>query len=135
LGDLWQRTLSTWKEQTRRLKRDTYALYLTLKDPRVPWYARLNAGLVVAYAFSPIDLIPDFIPVLGYLDDLVIVPLGIALTLRLIPPAVLADARARSEAAHAASKPVNWAAGAAIVAVWLVSAALLITLLVRHFRH
>ena len=90
LAGMWQRTFSAWRERARRLKRDTYALYLALKDPRVPWYARLLAGLVVAYAFSPIDLIPDFIPVLGYLDDLLIVPLGIVLTLRLIPPAVMA---------------------------------------------
>ncbi len=87
-------SLAAWKRRARQLKRDTYALYLALKDPRAPWYARLVAGLVVAYAFSPIDLIPDFIPVLGYLDDLLIVPLGIALTLKLMPPGVLADARA-----------------------------------------
>ena len=128
------RTFSAWKQRARQLRRDTYALYLALKDPRAPWYARLVAGLVVAYAFSPIDLIPDFIPVLGYLDDLVIVPLGVALTLKLMPPAVLADARARAEAATAPGKPVNWAAGAVIAAVWLLLAALLIALLVRRIR-
>jgi uncharacterized membrane protein YkvA (DUF1232 family) len=132
LGGRFRPTFSAWKERARRLKRDTFALYLALKDPRVPWYARLAAGLVVAYAFSPIDLIPDFVPVLGLLDDLVIVPLGIALTLRLIPAAVLADARARAEAAHPSGKPVNWVVGAVIVVVWLLLAALVIALLVRR---
>ena len=72
--------LSAWQRRAGQLKRQTYAVYLAIKDPRTPWYARVAAGLVVAYAFSPIDLIPDFIPVLGYLDDLIIIPLGIALT-------------------------------------------------------
>src|SRR5512133_2083248 len=128
------RTFSAWKQRALQLRRDTYALYLALKDPRAPWYARLVAGLIVAYAFSPIDLIPDFIPVLGYLDDLVILPLGIALALKLIPPAVLADARARAEAALAPGKPVNWAAGAVIATIWLLLAGLLIVLLLRYMR-
>src|SRR5512137_362302 len=80
------------KDAARRLKVETYALYLACRDPRTPWYAKAWAVLVVAYAFSPIDLIPDFVPVLGYLDDLVIIPLGIWLALRMIPPAVMADA-------------------------------------------
>src|SRR6478752_7495834 len=97
--------LEHWKQWARQLKRELYALYLAYKDPRVPWYARLVAACVVGYAFSPIDLIPDPIPVLGYLDDLVIVPAGIALVLRLIPAEVMTDSRAR--AAVAAERPTN----------------------------
>src|SRR5918998_6471079 len=95
---MMQRSIANWKQRARQLKRELYALYLAYKDPRVPWYARLFAACVVGYAFSPIDLIPDPIPVLGYLDDLLLVPLGIALAVRLIPPQVLADCRARAEA-------------------------------------
>lgn len=99
--------LNRWKHWARTLKREVYALYLAYRDPRVPWYARLLAGVVVAYAFSPIDLIPDFIPVLGYLDDLLLVPLGIALVIRLIPPHVLAECRAEAGRIMAAGKPTN----------------------------
>jgi uncharacterized membrane protein YkvA (DUF1232 family) len=118
----------------RRLKVETYALYLAYRDPRVPWYARLFAAVVVGYAFSPIDLIPDFIPVLGYLDDLLLVPAGIWLALRMIPPQVLADCRVRAQAAMQAGKPVNRIAAAVIVGVWLLLAALAIFLLVRAVR-
>jgi uncharacterized membrane protein YkvA (DUF1232 family) len=81
--------IETWKQKARELRTETYALYLAVKDPRVPWYAKFSAVCVVAYALSPIDLIPDFIPVLGYVDDLILIPLGIALTIRMIPPDVL----------------------------------------------
>ena len=120
-----------WRAWARRLKRETYTLYLAYRDPRVPWYARVVAACVVAYAFSPIDLIPDFIPVLGYLDDLVLVPLGIALAIRLIPPPVLADCRARAAARLDTPRPVNWLVAALIVAVWLALAALGIWLVAR----
>src|SRR5438874_9367514 len=109
--------ISKLKERARRLKVELYALYLAYRDPRVPWYARAFCACVVAYAFSPIDLIPDPIPVLGYLDDLIIVPAGIALTIRLIPPAVLAEARAR--AAEGQGRPLGRAGAAVIVAIWL----------------
>ena len=82
-------TLARWKMRARQLQAEVYALYLAYRDPRVPWYAKAVAACVVGYALSPIDLIPDFIPVLGYLDDLVLIPLGIALVLRMIPPAVM----------------------------------------------
>ncbi len=114
--------LAAWKQRARQLKTEVYALYLACRDPRTPWYARAFAAGVVAYAFSPIDLIPDFIPILGYLDDLVLIPLGIALALRMIPPAVMADCRARARAAE--DEPVNWIAAAVIVAIWLGLAAL-----------
>jgi uncharacterized membrane protein YkvA (DUF1232 family) len=120
------RVFRSWVQRARQLKRETYAVYLAMRDPRAPWPARIVAGLVVAYAFSPVDLIPDFIPVLGYLDDLIIVPLGIALTIKLLPPEVLAEARQRAAAAPPAGKRANWLAGAVIIAVWLLLAALAI---------
>ena len=126
--------LAAWKQRARQLKRETYAVYLAIQDRRTPWYARLVAGLVVAYAFSPIDLIPDFIPVLGYLDDLVIVPLGIAVTLRLIPAAALTEARSRADALIAAGRPVNRTAAVVIVAIWLAAAGAAIVLIVRLIR-
>ncbi|NLU50357.1 MAG: DUF1232 domain-containing protein [Syntrophomonadaceae bacterium] len=84
-------TIAVWKEWARRLKQDVHAVYRAYRDPRIPWYTRLLAVLVVGYACSPIDLIPDFIPVLGYLDDLILLPLGIALVLRMIPPDIRAE--------------------------------------------
>lgn len=114
--------LDRLRRRARQLKTELYALYLAYRDPRVPWYARVVAACVVGYAFSPIDLIPDPIPILGYLDDLVLVPLGIALALRLIPPAVLAECRAR--AAEHQDQPTSWIAAAVIVAVWLLLAGL-----------
>ena len=111
--------MQTWKQRARQLKKETYAIYIACKDPRVPWYARLFAGFVVAYAFSPIDLIPDVIPILGYLDDLVLVPLGIILVIKMIPPAVLAECREKAEAAMNQGKPTSRIAAIAIVAIWL----------------
>ena len=121
--------IAGWQQRARQLKRETYALYLAYRDPRVPWYAKLLAACVVAYAFSPIDLIPDFIPVLGTLDDLVLIPLGIALSVKLIPPQVMADCRAR--AAEMEGKPTNWAAAAVIVAIWIGLAVLGVVLAAR----
>ena len=109
--------VDAWRQRARQLKTETYALYLACRDPRTPWYARLVVAGVVAYALSPIDLIPDFIPVIGLLDDLVLLPLGIALVLRLIPPEAMADGRARAEAILAL--PRNIAAGVVIVLLWL----------------
>ena len=125
--------LARLKLWARRLKRETHALALACRDPRVPWYTRLLAICVVAYAFSPIDLIPDPIPVLGYLDDLILVPLGIALAVRLIPPAVLAECRARAEAATSGERSVNWVAAGVIVTIWLILAALALALVARRF--
>jgi uncharacterized membrane protein YkvA (DUF1232 family) len=88
--------LSRWRTKVEKLRTETHALYLASRDPRVPWYAKAVAALTVAYALSPIDIIPDFVPVLGYLDDLVLVPAGLALAIRLIPPAVLAEHRANA---------------------------------------
>ena len=126
--------MEAWKQRARQLKAETYALYLAYRDPRTPWYARIFAAVVVGYAFSPIDLIPDFIPVLGYLDDLLLVPFGIWLALKMIPPEVMADSRGRAQEALANGKPVNRAAAVVIVGIWLLLAALGIVLTVRIFR-
>ena len=107
------------RERIRALKRDVLALYLAARHPGTPWYARLLVAAVVAYALSPIDLIPDFIPVLGLLDDLVIVPLGLALAIRLIPATVLARCRADAERAFAEGRPVSRVAAAVIVGLWV----------------
>jgi len=123
--------VETWKRRARALKADTYALYLACRDSRVPWYARLLAACIVAYAFSPIDLIPDFVPVLGYLDDLILIPLGIALLLCMIPPPVMAECREQARAALAEGRPTSWVAAAIIVAIWLLLAALGIAIVVR----
>jgi uncharacterized membrane protein YkvA (DUF1232 family) len=128
-------SLDTWKQRARSLRTETYAIWLAYKDPRVPWYARALAACVVAYAFSPIDLVPDPIPVLGYLDDLVLIPLGIALALRMIPPEVMAECRQKAEEAAREGKPINWKAAAAIVALWVILALVVIVVMVRIVRH
>ena len=113
----------TWRERVRNLKRDVVAIALAVRDPRVPWYAKAVGACVVAYALSPIDLIPDFVPVLGYLDDLVLVPLGLLLVLRLIPADVLAEHRVAASAI--AARPVSRAGAVAVIVVWLAAALLL----------
>jgi uncharacterized membrane protein YkvA (DUF1232 family) len=110
--------LEGWKARARRLKQEVYALYLASRDRRVPWHARVVAIVVVAYAFSPIDLIPDPIPVLGYLDDLILIPLGIALVIKLIPAEVLQGCREKAESTMTAGKPKNWVAGGIIILIW-----------------
>jgi uncharacterized membrane protein YkvA (DUF1232 family) len=125
--------MQTWRSKARELKTEVYALYLAYRDPRVSWPARIFAGLVVAYAFSPIDLIPDPIPVLGYLDDLILVPLGAALARRMIPPDVLAECRVKAQEVMAAGKPVNWVAAGVIIAIWVALATLVTLWLVRTF--
>ncbi len=104
------------KQRARALKAETYVLYLAARHPGTPWYAKLLVAAIVAYAFSPIDLIPDFVPVLGYLDDLILIPLGIALAIRLVPAEVLAECRARAQERR---KLVSRVAGAVIVVIWL----------------
>lgn len=130
-GARWLEVVKRW---ARALKKETYALYLASRDPRVPWYARLLAVCVVGYAFSPIDLIPDTIPLLGYLDDLLLVPVGIWLVLKMMPKEVVADCRLEAERALAAGRPVSWGAAVAIVAIWLLLAAATIALVVGAVR-
>jgi uncharacterized membrane protein YkvA (DUF1232 family) len=120
-----------WRTRVRELKIQVHALLLACRDPRTPWYAKALAALVVAYALSPIDLIPDFIPVLGQLDDLLLVPLGIALAVRLIPPEVLADCRARARQADSRARVRPWLAALPVVGVWLVLLALVAWLVLR----
>jgi len=119
-------SLAELKQRARHLKAETFALYLAARDPRTPWYAKLLVAGIVAYAFSPIDLIPDFVPVLGYLDDLVLIPMGIALAIKLVPHQVLADCRARAQQTIQNGKPVSRVAGAVIAVIWVVLAALCI---------
>jgi uncharacterized membrane protein YkvA (DUF1232 family) len=108
----------------RRLKRDAYAVYLAARSPDTPWYVKVLAGIVAAYAFSPIDLIPDFIPIVGYLDDLILVPLGIWLVVSLIPEQAMAEYRAK--ASEVMQRPHSGKIAAiAIIAIWILSAALL----------
>jgi uncharacterized membrane protein YkvA (DUF1232 family) len=118
--------LDRLKARARRLKQETYALYLVARHPRTPWYAKLIAASVVAYALSPLDLIPDFVPVLGYLDDLIIVPAGIALVLRLVPAEVLADCR--EQARLPADRPVSRVGAAIVLGIWLVLAVVVVVL-------
>ncbi|MBA7474202.1 hypothetical protein ES707_09550 [subsurface metagenome] len=123
--------LSKLKQWARALQRDAYAVYFAARDPRVPWYAKALGIAVAAYAFSPIDLIPDFIPVFGYLDELIILPLGIALVVKLIPPELMAEHRARAAAVQ--DRPVSFAAAAMIVVVWLAALALCALAVRRYF--
>lgn len=114
------------QQRARALKRDTLAVYLVARDPRTPWYARAVAAAVVAYALSPFDLIPDFIPILGWLDDVIIVPLGLALVLRLVPAQVLSDCRQAAEAR--ADRPVSRAGALFMIGAWGVLAVCLLQL-------
>jgi uncharacterized membrane protein YkvA (DUF1232 family) len=123
-----------WKQRLRQLKTEVYAVYLAYQDPRTPWYARLWAAGVVGYAFSPIDLVPDFIPILGYLDDLLIVPLGIALALKMIPAEVMTECRAQAHTALTAGLPVSRRAAVIIIVVWVLLAALGVGLVLRWLR-
>lgn len=120
--------IEPWRERARRLKREVRVVSLAARHPRLPWHVRLLAVAIVGYAFSPIDLIPDFVPVLGYLDDLILLPLAIILLLRLIPGDILAECRARA-AADAPGKPKSWIAAALIVALWIALALLGLRLL------
>ena len=122
----------TWKQQTRKLKHETYALYLACRDRRTPWYARLTAGAVVAYAVSPIDLIPDFIPVLGQLDDLLLIPLGVLLVRWMIPVPIMEDCRLRAQEMIDQGKPVSWTAALVVIGVWVLLAGLSYYLLTGH---
>jgi uncharacterized membrane protein YkvA (DUF1232 family) len=119
------------KDWARVIKRDVHALYLAGRDPRVPWYAKALALCVAGYALSPIDLIPDFVPVLGYLDDLILVPLGILLVIRLIPAGIMAEHRA--SAAESQNRPVSRTAAVLIASIWAASVALTGWLCYRYF--
>jgi uncharacterized membrane protein YkvA (DUF1232 family) len=125
--------MKEWKLKVQQIKVETYALYLAYRDPRTPWYAKLLAAGVVAYAVSPVDLIPDFIPVLGILDDLVIVSLGAALAIKMVPKEVMTECRekARNAMEPSASKRTRCLVAAIVVAIWCLLAALVILLAFR----
>ena len=126
--------MASWRQRVRLLKQETFALYLAYKDPRVPWYARVWLAIVVGYAFSPIDLIPDFVPILGYLDDLILLPLGILIAIKLIPEPVLAECRLKAAAEMGAGPPGGWRTAVFIITIWLILAALLLVVVWRAFQ-
>jgi uncharacterized membrane protein YkvA (DUF1232 family) len=127
--------VDTWKRRAHQLKTEVYALYLAYKDPRTPWYARIFAAVVVAYAFSPIDLIPDPIPILGYLDDLVLIPLGVWIALKMIPAEVISESRAKAKEVIARGKPVNKVAATIIVLIWIGLAILVGVIVYKWVKH
>ena len=116
--------LARLKQRAHHLKSETLALWLAARHPGTPWYAKLLVAAIVAYALSPIDLIPDFVPILGYLDDLILIPLGILLAVRMIPPPILEECRAKAQERMASARPVSLVAALVIVGVWLAAAAL-----------
>ena len=118
--------LGRLKERARAVKTETHAVYLAALDPRTPWSARVLILLVVAYALSPIDLIPDFVPILGYLDDLILIPAGISLALRLIPPKVMDEARQRARA-EAPGRALRVGGTAIIILLWIVAIIAIVT--------
>lgn len=122
------------KEKAASLKKEAYALYIAARDPRLPWYAKAFLSLVLAYAFSPIDLIPDFIPLLGYLDDLILIPLGITLALKMIPTQVMQDARKQAEEALLHGNPISRAGALLIIVTWLIVIAVVIWSLIRMVK-
>ena len=123
--------LSRLKARARALKNEAYAVYLAAKDPRTPWYVKALIFFVVAHTFSPIDLIPDFIPILGYLDDLIITPGGLWLAVRLIPPEVLAEARVTA-ATQGVDRSVGKIGAVIIVSLWIVGIAVAVYLILRY---
>ncbi|WP_078551473.1 YkvA family protein [Bacillus alkalicellulosilyticus] len=108
------------KKWAKKIKQQIFVLYLAYKDERVPWYVKLFTACVVAYAFSPIDLIPDFIPILGYVDDIILVPLGIMFALKMIPKEVLAECEGKAKEMMTKGKPKNWIVGTLIILLWLI---------------
>ncbi len=121
--------IKLWKTKSKQLKSEIYALYLAYKHPRTPWYAKVLAVLILGYALSPIDLIPDFIPVIGYLDDLIIVPAGITLLIKIIPRDILEECRAKAQSDLSKRKPKNWIAAVIIVLIWLLAIYLILSLI------
>ena len=124
--------IEKWKQRAKQLKIEIYTIYLAYKDPRVPWYARIFAACVVGYAFSPIDLIPDPIPILGYLDDLILIPLGVVLALKMIPKEVMTECRERSQEIMRQGKPINRIAAIVIIAIWILFAAIAVGFILNY---
>ncbi|MDP4144918.1 MAG: YkvA family protein [Bacillota bacterium] len=133
LNEKIKNRLSSLKQKSKKIKKDIGALYFAYKRPDVPLHAKLVLLLVVGYALSPIDLIPDFIPILGYMDDLILLPLGITLAIKLIPSHIMAECRQQSEEYFAKGKPKNWIAGGIIIFIWLLAAAYIL-MKIFHWR-
>lgn len=129
LKETFNKRFKQLKDMAKKMKREVLVLYLAYKRPETPWYAKLLSIIVAGYALSPIDLIPDFIPVLGYLDDLILIPVGVYFAIKLIPENVLTECRLQADEKFKAGKPVNWTAGFIIILIWaLIAAAILIKL-------
>jgi uncharacterized membrane protein YkvA (DUF1232 family) len=109
--------IDTWKQESGQLKGEVVGVYVAMEDPKTPWWARVLAGIIVGYAFSPIDLIRDPIPILGYLDDLFLLPLDIVLLTKIIPPETLVECRAKAAPAGGSKRPKNWTPGSIIIAI------------------
>ncbi len=122
------------KQNAKRLKSETYALYLAIRDPRTPWYAKVTAAVVVAYALSPIDIIPDFVPILGYLDDIILLPLGVWISIRMIPRDVMKEARDRAARVTIRGGTESRVATIVVVTLWLLTAAITAIILYRTIR-
>jgi uncharacterized membrane protein YkvA (DUF1232 family) len=125
--------LEGWKRRARQLSAQTYALYLAYRHPRTPWYAKIFAALIVGYVFSPIDPIPDFIPGVGLLDEMVVVPIAVLIAAKMIPRQVLEECRVKAQEVAKGEKPVNRVAAVIVVAVWLLCVALAVFLATRVF--
>jgi uncharacterized membrane protein YkvA (DUF1232 family) len=123
----------SWKRRARRLKAETYTLYLAYRHPRTPWYAKVFAALIVGYVFSPIDPIPDFIPGVGLLDEMVVVPIGILIAAKMIPSDVFAECREKAREVEEGEKPASRVAAVVVVAIWLLCVALAVYLALRVF--
>jgi uncharacterized membrane protein YkvA (DUF1232 family) len=122
-----------WKQRARQLTAQTYALYLAYRHPKTPWYAKVFAALIVGYVFSPIDPIPDFIPLVGLLDEMVVVPIGVLISMRMIPTDVFVECQERAREATEGDKPVSWVAAVVVIAIWLLCVALTVLLAFRLF--
>ena len=122
--------LETWKRRARQLSAQTYALYLAYRHPRTPWYAKVFAALVVGYVFSPIDPIPDWIPGVGLLDEMVVVPVGVLIAARMIPRQVMEESQEKAREVAEGERPVSRVAAVVVVAVWLLCVALTVFLAV-----
>ncbi len=119
--------IESWKIRSKRLKTDIYALYWASRHPRTPWFAKALAVLIIGYALSPIDLIPDFIPILGYVDDFILVSLGIALLIKIIPGDILEECRTKAEGDLSKEGPRNWVAAMIIILIWILVLYLILT--------
>jgi uncharacterized membrane protein YkvA (DUF1232 family) len=122
-----------WKRRAQQLSAQTYALYLAYRHPRTPWYAKVFAALVVGYVFSPIDPIPDFIPGVGLLDEMVVVPIGVLIAAKMVPRQVMEECQEKAREVAVGERPVSRGAAVVVVAVWLLCAALAVLLAVRVF--